>query len=164
VHVKEEDEVKPSGSAFSEEEGVMEDEGGELVDESPLEENPEEPQKTCILKWVDGNLRPHEVEISDDVYIGKRKDNNVVYLKTKDGRVTIPLGIVDLEDEISEKHLEIHREGGKWFIRDLGSERGTIVRGDYLPGWSRGKESEYLELQDDDEILIGKYLITVKIQ
>ncbi len=155
---------EPREEIVEEEGGIVEDESGELVEEPVREEVQEEPPKTCILKWVDGNLRPHEIEISDDVYIGKRKDNNVVYLKTKDGKVTIPLGIVDLEDEISERHLEIHREGGKWLIKDLGSEKGTIVRGDYLPGWSRGKESEYLELQDDDEILIGKYLITVKIQ
>ena len=164
--VREEVFEEPSGEFVDEESGIMEDESGEIVEESmPVEEVvEEEPPKACILKWVDGNLRPHEIEISDDVYIGKKRDNNVVYLKTKDGKVTIPLGIVDLEDEISERHLEIHREGGRWLIRDLGSERGTIVRGDYLPGWSRGKESEYLELQDDDEILIGKYLITVKIQ
>ncbi len=118
----------------------------------------------CLLKWVDGNLRPHEVEITDDVYIGKRKDNNVVYLKTMDEKVTIPLGIIDLEDEISERHLEIHQENGTWYIRDLGSDRGTIVRGDYLPGWRRGTPSKYVELKDDDEILIGKYLITVKLQ
>ncbi|NPA74952.1 MAG: FHA domain-containing protein [Euryarchaeota archaeon] len=131
----------------------------------PLEEPKKGPTAPpCLLKWVDGNLRPHEVEITDDVYIGKRKDNNVVYLKTMDEKITIPLGIIDLEDEISEKHLEIHSENGKWYIRDLGSDRGTIVRGDYLPGWRRGKPSEYVELKDDDEILIGKYLITVKLQ
>ncbi len=129
----------------------------------PIEEK--SPATTpCLLKWVDGNLRPHEVEITDDVYIGKRKDNNVVYLKTMDEKVTIPLGIIDLEDEISERHLEIHQEDGKWYIRDLGSDKGTIVRGDYLPGWRKGTPSKYIELRDDDEILIGKYLITVKLQ
>ncbi len=153
-----EDEYQPE---VEEEEYEEEEPKEEVVEEPPA---PEIPAKTCMLKWVDGNLRPHEVEISDDVYIGKRKDNNVVFLKTLDGKVTIPLGIIDLEDEISEKHVEIHREGDRWFIKDLGSEKGTIVRGDYLPGWKRGKESEYMELHDDDEILIGKYLITVRIQ
>ena len=151
------------------EEFVGEDESGEFVEEKvekPVKKAEiEVPEvKPCMLKWVDGNLRPHEIEISDDVYIGKRTDNNVVFLKTKDGKVTIPLGIIDLEDEISEKHLELHFENGKWYIKDLGSKRGTIVGGDYLPGWKKGKESEYVELKDNDEILIGKYLITVKIQ
>ncbi len=146
--------------------GSVEEQKEEVFPEQMEIEEPVESEaaSTCLLKWVDGNLRPHEVEISDDVYIGKRKDNNVVFMKTKDGKITIPLGIIDLEDEISERHVELHREGEKWFIKDLGSEKGTIVRGEYLPGWKKGQESEYMELHDDDEILIGKYLITVKIQ
>ncbi len=119
----------------------------------------------CVLKWVDGNFRPHEVEITDDVYIGKRRDN-VVFLKTKEGKITIPLGIIDTENEISERQLEIHRsEDGKWFLKDLGSEKGTILNGKTLPNWDKkGKESEYVEIKDNDEILIGRYLITVKLK
>ncbi len=157
-------EVPKKREAHMEEVAIEEDESGMLIEEPSSVKVEEEPAPPCMLKWVDGNLRPHEIEISDDVYIGKRPDNNVVFLKTRDGKVTIPLGIIDLEDEISEKHLELHHESGKWFIKDLGSERGTIVGGDYLPGWKKGKESEYVELKDNDEILIGKYLITVRMQ
>lgn len=157
-------EVPRKRAVPNEDVAIEEDESGMLIEEPSRLKEEEEPAPPCMLKWVDGNLRPHEIEISDDVYIGKRTDNNVVFLKTRDGKVTIPLGIIDLEDEISEKHLELHHESGKWFIKDLGSERGTIVGGDYLPGWKKGKESEYVELKDNDEILIGKYLITVRMQ
>ena len=145
----------------------------EEIEEQPAvieEEKPPEPvmeekvEIPCVLKWVDGNFRPHEVEINDDVYIEKRKDN-VVFIKTKDGNVTIPLGIIDTENEISEKQLEIHKENGKWFLKDLGSENGTILNGKMLPGWKEGgSESEYVELKDNDEILIGRYLITVNLK
>ena len=150
-------------------------ERGEVEEEIPRVSKPapsppptpaveEEIEVPCLLKWVDGNFRPHEVEITDDVYIGKRKDN-VVFLKTRGGKITIPLGIIDTENEISERQLEIHRENGKWFLRDLGSEKGTILNGKILPGWDKsGRESEYVEIKDDDEILIGRYLITVKLK
>jgi FHA domain/zinc-ribbon domain len=52
---------------------------------------------------------------------------------------------------VSRRHAEILREGDEFTIRDLGSLNGTYVN---------KKRIESTELQDDDEVQIGKYRLT----
>jgi pSer/pThr/pTyr-binding forkhead associated (FHA) protein len=52
---------------------------------------------------------------------------------------------------VSRRHAELHREGGKFTIRDLGSLNGTYVN---------RKRIESAVLEDDDEVQIGKYRLT----
>jgi FHA domain-containing protein/zinc ribbon protein len=52
---------------------------------------------------------------------------------------------------VSRKHAELSRAGERWTIRDLGSLNGTFVN---------RKRIESAELEDDDELQIGKYRLT----
>ena len=52
---------------------------------------------------------------------------------------------------VSRKHAELTRAGDHWTIRDLGSLNGTFVN---------RKRIESAELEDDDELQIGKYRLT----
>ena len=52
---------------------------------------------------------------------------------------------------VSRRHAEIRREGGTFTIRDLGSLNGTYVN---------RKRIESTDLEDDDEVQIGKYRLT----
>jgi FHA domain/zinc-ribbon domain len=52
---------------------------------------------------------------------------------------------------VSRKHAELSHEGERWTIRDLGSLNGTFVN---------RKRIEATDLEDDDEVQIGKYRLT----
>jgi len=52
---------------------------------------------------------------------------------------------------VSRKHAELTHAGDRWTIKDLGSLNGTFVN---------RKRIESAELEDDDELQIGKYRLT----
>jgi pSer/pThr/pTyr-binding forkhead associated (FHA) protein len=52
---------------------------------------------------------------------------------------------------VSRKHAELVRDGESFTITDLGSLNGTFVN---------RKRIETAELEDDDEVQIGKYRLT----
>ncbi len=52
---------------------------------------------------------------------------------------------------VSRKHAEIRRDGERFTIEDLGSLNGTFVN---------RRRIETAELEDDDEVQIGKYRLT----
>ncbi len=52
---------------------------------------------------------------------------------------------------VSRRHAELRRDGDRFTIEDLGSLNGTFVN---------RKRIETAELEDDDEVQIGKYRLT----
>jgi pSer/pThr/pTyr-binding forkhead associated (FHA) protein len=52
---------------------------------------------------------------------------------------------------VSRRHAELLDDGGRFTIRDLGSLNGTFVN---------RRRIEAAELEDDDEVQIGKYRMT----
>ncbi len=54
---------------------------------------------------------------------------------------------------VSRTHAELTRDGERYRIHDLGSLNGTFVNKQRIEGDS-------VELQDDDEVQIGKYRLT----
>jgi pSer/pThr/pTyr-binding forkhead associated (FHA) protein len=52
---------------------------------------------------------------------------------------------------VSRRHAELLSENGRFTIRDLGSLNGTFVN---------RRRIESVELEDDDEVQIGKYRLT----
>jgi hypothetical protein len=52
---------------------------------------------------------------------------------------------------VSRKHAELSNTSERWTIRDLGSLNGTFVN---------RKRIESADLEDDDEVQIGKYRLT----
>ncbi len=153
------------------EEKQSEEKSGEISEDREIPESEEEPvvkekkeEKALVplkLKWVDGNFNPQEIEIERRAVIG-RGDRNVMFIYI--GEEKIPMGIVDSEKTVMERHIEFKPEGYVWFAKDLGSDNGVTINGELLPGWEKGKESEYVELHDGDEILVGKYLISVELK
>ncbi len=137
------------------------------IEASEKSERGEEPLKVektehLHISWVDGNLMKQELEVGDAIQVG-RDDRGIIRIITKDGK-TVPMGLIDREKEISEKHFEIIKMENRWFVRDLGSENGTYLNGKPLEGWSSGVMSKPVEIKDGDEILFGKYMITVKFK
>lgn len=54
---------------------------------------------------------------------------------------------------VSRQHAELVRDGERFTVKDLGSLNGTFVN-------RRRIESEEVEVEDDDELQIGKYRLT----
>jgi predicted RNA-binding Zn-ribbon protein involved in translation (DUF1610 family) len=54
---------------------------------------------------------------------------------------------------VSRKHAELLRDGERFTVKDLGSLNGTFVN-------RRRIEAEEVEVEDDDELQIGKYRLT----
>jgi len=54
---------------------------------------------------------------------------------------------------VSRKHAELVQSGEHYTIKDLGSLNGTFVNRQRI-------EAEEVEVEDDDEIQIGKYRLT----
>ena len=54
---------------------------------------------------------------------------------------------------VSRKHAELLRDGERFTVKDLGSLNGTFVN-------RRRIETEEVEVEDDDELQIGKYRLT----
>jgi pSer/pThr/pTyr-binding forkhead associated (FHA) protein len=54
---------------------------------------------------------------------------------------------------VSRKHAELLQENGRFTIKDLGSLNGTFVNRKRI-------EAAETEIEDDDEIQIGKYRLT----
>jgi hypothetical protein len=52
---------------------------------------------------------------------------------------------------VSRRHAELRADAGRFTIRDLGSLNGTFVN---------RRRIESIELEDDDEVQIGKYRMT----
>jgi len=51
--------------------------------------------------------------------------------------------------EISRRHVRIFREGDRYFVEDLGSTNGTLMRGRFI------RPGQILALEDGDEIFFG---------
>ena len=54
---------------------------------------------------------------------------------------------------VSRKHAELVRDGDRFTIKDLGSLNGTFVN-------RRRIEADETQIEDDDELQIGKYRLT----
>ena len=57
--------------------------------------------------------------------------------------------------EVSRRHCRILREGGRWFVEDLGSQRGTAVNGSRISGRTA--------LSPGDQIQVGPVLLVLGI-
>ncbi len=114
------------------------------------------------ISWVDGNLMKQEIPIEGTIQIGK-DEKGIIRIITREKKM-IPMGLIDREGEINEIHFEILKMGEKWFVRDMGSKGGTYLNGKPLEGWMPGVISEPVEIKDGDEILFGKYMITIKFK
>jgi pSer/pThr/pTyr-binding forkhead associated (FHA) protein len=69
------------------------------------------------------------------------------------GPVDVDLSSVPDSEHISRHHAELYREGGQWFVRDLGSTNGVFVRtGDAAFG---PRITAPRQLSDGDEVAFG---------
>jgi len=84
--------------------------------------------------------RAHEARIADRIVVGRGRDCDVV--------------VAD-DQEASRQNSEIVREDGELYIRDLGSQNGTLVNGVPISGSYR--------LEDGDRILIGRTELRIEV-
>ena len=82
----------------------------------------------------------HEARIADRIVVGRSRDCDVV--------------VAD-DQEASRQNSEIVREDGELYIRDLGSQNGTLVNGVPISGSYR--------LEDGDRILIGRTELRIEV-
>jgi Protein of unknown function (DUF3662)/FHA domain len=84
------------------------------------------------------------LEVLDDA--GKVKDKiSIASSPVTIGRLSIN-DIVLGDANVSRKHAELRREGGRWVVTDLGSTNGTLVN---------GKATTQQQLSDDDRLTFG---------
>jgi hypothetical protein len=101
-----------------------------------------EAERQMIWGAGEGN-RPVLVEWQEDNSPGRRW-----VLETDD--VTIgrdaPSDLVILMDQISRRHLRVYRDGGHYFVADLGSKNGTWVNGERVEGGLRVKDGDEINV------------------
>ena len=80
-----------------------------------------------------------------------------------DAPVDIDLSAQEEENapSVSRRHAELSWEGGRLFIRDLGSANGTYVNGQRLPSPGRGQPGEPRELLAGDEVKVASVALKV---
>jgi len=82
------------------------------------------------------------------------------------GRFDASSGPVDIDvsgmsgaEHISRRHAELYQEGGRWFIRDLGSTNGVYLKrageGSFSP-----RLQEPMPLTDGDELAFGNVMMS----
>ena len=111
-------------------------------------------------------LTPEEIASDSSASGGRGVDGPALVVRSGGGRVgehffvegdTTLIGrspdcAVFLDDvTVSRRHAEITRSDGRFSIRDLGSLNGTFVN---------RRRIEAAEIEDDDELQIGKYRLT----
>jgi hypothetical protein len=95
------------------------------------------------------------------------KENALVYRRSTDNHVVVKTEsreyIVGVDLTVSRAlkgsrpgHLVIFMEGGKYYIRDLGSRNGTRVNGSPIKGWSEGKPSYAIPVEDGQRVIVGR--------
>jgi pSer/pThr/pTyr-binding forkhead associated (FHA) protein len=88
---------------------------------------------------------------SDEANIGRWDADNGVF-------PDVDLDAHDPEAKVSRRHARILRDGGRYFIEDLGSTNGTFVnRGRRLIPGNRQP------LEDGDEIIVGKTFLRFRV-
>ena len=75
------------------------------------------------------------------------------------GPVDIDLSSLPGAEHISRHHAELYREGGQWFVRDLGSTNGVFVRQGGQSAFSP-RLQEPTALKDGDELAFGNLMLT----
>ncbi|AXH00343.1 FHA domain-containing protein (plasmid) [Deinococcus wulumuqiensis] len=75
------------------------------------------------------------------------------------GPVDIDLSSLPGAEHISRHHAELYREGGQWFVRDLGSTNGVFVRKGSQSAFSP-RLQEPTALTDGDELAFGNLMLT----
>ena len=106
------------------------------------EEEPEVPKKRPILGWLvvwEGDPQYHVFRIEkEQVYIGKSKECDLVFS----------------DDYLSSEHASIRYRDDRFVLTDLDSSNGTFVN-----DREHKNPIERVELQDDDEIIIGNTIL-----
>lgn len=64
----------------------------------------------------------------------------------------------DVDAKVSRRHARVHLKDGGIFVEDLGSLNGTFVNGD-----QQLAKGERRELQNGDEIIVGKTVLRVEV-
>jgi eukaryotic-like serine/threonine-protein kinase len=82
-------------------------------------------------------------------------------INIEDGQ-TLVLGRAEIsgsDDSISRRHLEFIRQGNQYFVRDVGSKNGTLVRGNLL-----APNGTLTLIQHSDRIKVGDVFLQFVIQ
>lgn len=109
-----------------------------------------------IARSDDG--RDVSVSLLEPAEIGRGAKDFAVIVRTRGD--TVSLGIEDAT--VSKNHARLYTESGRLMLKDLGSTNGTLLNGSPLPGWSRGTESQPVEITEDSNVEFG-YNTSVRI-
>ncbi|HEY0814362.1 MAG TPA: FHA domain-containing protein, partial [Pseudonocardia sp.] len=61
--------------------------------------------------------------------------------------------LVVLSEQVSRRHAEIHREGSRLRLRDLGSRNATTVNGEPVRGWTDRADGDVIRFGDVEAVV-----------
>jgi predicted component of type VI protein secretion system len=109
----------------------------EEEEEQPSITHTEGKQPKAKLICIEGELNPSEIELTENISIGRSPSNDIVLKEAK----------------VSRQHAAINLIKGKYILVDLKSSNGVFVN---------GQKIEEHVLQDEDEINIGSYRLVYR--
>lgn len=117
-----------------------------MTDEAPVAGPPGGNPRLAVKRF--GALTGDEVPLLGERLVVGRFDPET-------GPVDIDLSAAPEAEHISRQHGELyHEEGGRWFVRDLGSSNGVFVKGGADASFGP-RISAPRELTDGDEVAFG---------
>lgn len=113
--------------------------GASIVNAKVIDEEKQAFSDTIlILKTLDGNT----IKLEESGVVGRKKEGSEL-LKN--------------QTTVSREHAKLDYKDGKWYIRDLGSEKKGTKNGTYLKG-ERLQPNETYPLDKGDEICLSRSL------
>jgi len=99
---------------------------------------------------------PSRIRVPINTYAIIRKEGFSVIVESDFGPYVVGADVtVSRRTQSREGHAKIFVKQDGLYIQDLGSKNGTVIDGNIIKGWQRGKPSDIVKVEPGQNILIG---------